>query len=483
MAWRALAGVVLCVTGAEALYADMGHFGAGPITLAWFGLIYPSLVAQYMGMTAVLVNNPQVLQGNPFRAAVPESLQWPMTVLSIVAAALASQSLISGVFSLLTQAHALGLLPRVLVRHTNPEEEGQVFIPEANVMLCLACISLCVGFGNSAAIGGAYGIAVTGTFIVTSVALVIAFRKVWRLSWLSIMLLGVPMLLIDIMFWTSNMMKIIPSGWVPLAIAFSMCTIMLTFSWGRHREREMATYPSEEQAKSLFGVDCGTTWIPSIASVDDLCAMLSSESISRTDAAAVFLTPAPRRVPRSLSVLASSFNSLPRVVVLLCVQIEQVPFICDERRYEFEDLDSENGLYQVILHFGYAEPLTVGRLAIQARLHRIVTEHSHRHPDLQLLVSHQRSLHFVEDLEAPMDAETPSVVDFPSMNTAPADTDVRRITFVFNKLHYVPVPGSGVLARMRVKLYNWLVLNSRKPISFFGLESCNAMEISSVRFM
>jgi len=454
MGWRALAGVVLCVTGAEALYADMGHFGAGPITLAWFGVVYPCLVLQYLGQSAVLISDPSALQANPFRAAVPEALRWPMVVLSVIAAALASQALISGVFSILSQAYALGYFPRILIRHTNPEERGQVFVPEANSLLCVLCILLCVSFRNSGALAGAYGIAVTGTFITTTLAVWIAARHVWQRSIPTTLALVMPMLAVDIMFWTSNMMKVLPSGWVPLALAAVMCLVMLTYHWGRQREEEANTKGALSRAS--------------------LAAMLASGEVLRTDAAAVFLTPSPLRLPRSLSVLASSFRSLPKVIVLFSVQVETVPFIAEDKRYRFTALPGGCGVYQMTLRLGYSEPFTSGRLAVKSRLRQAAAENLQAYPDLQLLM--------------PEEAGSPEVSAADSQQSddleeGTAGFDSRDITFVVNKLHYVAAPGSSRLVEAGVKLYSSLVLNARKSISFFGLDACRAMEISSVRFM
>ncbi|CAE7492816.1 kup [Symbiodinium natans] len=182
-AYRSIAGIVLCVTGAEALYADMGHFGPRPITTAWFTLVFPCLILQYMGQAIVLANDPKGVSDNPLYLTAPNhDFLWPLFLLAALAAVIASQALISGIFTLMSQAHALGLVPRLLVLHTNPDERGQVYIPEINWMLMTGCIMITLAFETSDALVAAYGIAVTGAFIFTTLLLFWVLRRATRTS-------------------------------------------------------------------------------------------------------------------------------------------------------------------------------------------------------------------------------------------------------------------------------------------------------------
>jgi KUP system potassium uptake protein len=424
-----------------------------------------------------------------------------MTILSVVAAILASQALICGVFSLLTQAHALGMFPRILVLHTNPDERGQVYVPEVNFALCALCIVLCIAFRNSTALAGAYGISVTGTFIVTTILLLMAFRYVWCWSWLAILPIIVPMLLVDLMFWSSNMAKVLSSGWVPLALAAVMCLLLMTYSWGRSRENHIVEPEKEERMKRVLKMTDSEgfrgAWVPSINDIETLSNVLHSGALQRSQTAAVFLTPELGKVPRSLSVLAQSFRSLPSVIVLLSVSTEAVPFIAEGDRSELKVLDADCGLYGIILRFGYAEPLTAERFALQQRLQSIVAENIETHPVLALWGDVRCKDGGIEQGTEQVDLsqDVPNDGEDIEMGAVVMDTAEGRterhvlyenqpgVTFIFNRLHYVPMPEQGLLKVARLRLYSWLVLNARKPIPFFGLEACNTMEISSVRFM
>src|SRR5215212_1701190 len=231
-AFIALGSVVLAVTGAEALYADMGHFGRSPIRRAWFFLVFPALTLNYLGQGALIVGDPRAIE-NPFYLTFPEWSRIPMVVLATVATVIASQAVISGAFSVTRQAVQLGFLPRLTIRHTSNEEEGQVFAPGINAGLFVAVVALVVGFGSSASLASAYGIAVTGTLAIDTILFFVVVRMLWRRP-LWVVLSGAgAFLLVDLAFFAANLPKVVHGGWFPLMIAAIVFTILITWQRGR----------------------------------------------------------------------------------------------------------------------------------------------------------------------------------------------------------------------------------------------------------
>jgi KUP system potassium uptake protein len=231
-AFFALGAVFLVVTGAEALYADMGHFGKRPIRLGWFTLVFPALVANYLGQGALLMSDPAAID-NPFYRLAPEGLVTPLIVLATAATVIASQALITGAFSLTMQAVQLGFLPRLRIDHTSPREIGQVYIGTVNYALMVACVLLVIAFGSSSNLAAAYGIAVTTTMVITTLLLYRVIRNRW--TWarpFAVALVGV-FLIIDVAFFSANVVKIPAGGWVPLVIAGVVFTVMVVWRNGR----------------------------------------------------------------------------------------------------------------------------------------------------------------------------------------------------------------------------------------------------------
>eukprot|EP00931_Biecheleriopsis_adriatica_P054744 TRINITY_DN3224_c0_g1_i1.p1 TRINITY_DN3224_c0_g1~~TRINITY_DN3224_c0_g1_i1.p1 ORF type:complete len:771 (+),score=117.82 TRINITY_DN3224_c0_g1_i1:81-2393(+) len=462
-AWRTLAGVVLCVTGAEALYADMGHFGAGPISTAWWLLVYPSLVLQYMGQAAVMIDEPSSVS-KPFFSAVPDELRWPVVILATLATIVASQAMITGLFSIMSQATAMKYMPRIKVLHTNADEQGQVYIPEVNWSLCAACIAITIAFKTSDRLTGAYGIAVTSTFLLTTILLFIVMRQVWRWPLLPAVLVVSPFFLLDVALWSSNILKIVGSGWVPVVISVAMCLLMHTHFWGRAREEAVMAQECQGEAEELGR----TGRAPSCFTVPGLLAEMSASDVVRGQKAVVFMTPHPERVPRTVSALASLLGYLPKVIVLLSVNFESVPFVSEGHRSTFKALGG--GIFSIILHFGYAEPLTFEQFSIRRTLARVLKNESARHSSLRMLALQVIPGPDGVDVEEAHDSEI---------------NEKCATTFVLHKLHYAVRSGDkhGFWDRIRISLYSFLVLNARRPISFFGLEGLETMEISVVRFL
>lgn len=313
-----LGSVVLAVTGGEALYADMGHFGVRPIRLAWTCFVLPSLVLGYLGQGALILRNAEAAE-NPFFALVPLGLPtYLLVLLSSAATVIASQALISGAFSLTRQAMLLGYLPRVTIKHTAYHTEGQIYIPEVNGMLAVGCILLVLTFRESVKLAAAYGIAVTGTMAITSVLYYIVIRHTWGWNkWKSMALLAL-FLTFDIPFLVANLFKFFEGGYVPMLIGAALIAGMLIWSRGRTAliERYSSRYPTMEAAK------------PSIAR--SLC--------SRVPGTAVFLSPSADHVPPMLVHHVERSRSLHETVILLTVQGASTPVVADHERYKLAAL-------------------------------------------------------------------------------------------------------------------------------------------------
>ena len=330
-----LGSVVLAVTGGEALYADMGHFGIRPIRTAWTFFVLPSLVLGYLGQGAMILRDPspRVIE-NPFFALVPPGVfTYLLVLLSSAATVIASQALISGAFSLTRQAMLLGYLPRVTIKHTAYHTEGQIYIPEVNSLLAVGCLLLVVTFRESVRLAAAYGIAVTGTMAITSVLYYIVVRYSWGWSkWRAGLLLAL-FLAIDIPFLIANLFKFFEGGYIPMLIGAALIAGMLIWSRGRTAlmEQYSSRYPTLEAAKPFI-----RRW---------LC--------SRVPGTAVFIAPSPDHVPPILVHHVERSRSLHEAVVLLTVQKESIPVVADESRYQFSELG--DGFYKLIVSFGYME--------------------------------------------------------------------------------------------------------------------------------
>ena len=233
LAFVALGSVVLALTGAEALYADMGHFGAGPVRLSWFALVLPALALNYFGQGALLLAHPGAVE-NPFFRMFPQWALVPMVLLATVAAVIASQAVISGAFSMTKQAIQLGFLPRMRITHTSTDEVGQIYVPAVNTALLIAVVAAVIGFGSSTALGAAYGIAVTGTMMITTFLTFYVLRYAWKVNLLPSLLATGIFFLIDLTFFCANLLKIVDGGWFPLALGALVFVGMLT--WARGRE-------------------------------------------------------------------------------------------------------------------------------------------------------------------------------------------------------------------------------------------------------
>jgi len=328
----ALGGIVLAITGCEALYADMGHFGRNPIRLAWFGYVSPALVLNYFGQGALLLSNPQAVD-NPFYRMLPAPLLIPMIMLASIATVIASQAVISGAFSMTREAIQLGFSPRMEIVHTSRQTRGQIYLPWINRLLLVLVIAAVLGFRSSEALAAAYGIAVTGTmFTTTCLALVVA-RRGWKWSRALVFAAGVVFLAIDVSLFSANAIKIEEGGWFPLALGLVALTVMTT--WRRGRELV------------LRGIkQSGLALAPFIESV-------SAHPPPRVSGTAIFLTPNAYAVPNALLHNLKHNKILHERNVLLTVETLEVPFAANSERTEITALG--NDFFRLVVRFGFAE--------------------------------------------------------------------------------------------------------------------------------
>lgn len=327
-----LGAVVLVLTGGEALYADLGHFGRRPIRLAWFGLVLPALMLNYFGQAALLLGTPQAA-ANPFYALVPRPLLYPMVAVATVATIVASQALISGAFSLTQQAVQLNYCPRVTIIHTSAREPGQIYVPEVNLGLMVACIWLVLTFRTASNLAAAYGIAVTGTMTITTIlfGMVALERWGWK-RWQVIGLCGL-FLVVDLAFFSANIIKFAEGGWFPIFVAILVFTLMTT--WNRGRARLTAILEESSLPMALFLED------------------VSKQLPVRVPGTAVFMTSELRGAPPVLLHHVKHNKVLHEQVILLSVQTEDVPYVSEDERISFEDFGQR--FYGVTARYGFME--------------------------------------------------------------------------------------------------------------------------------
>ncbi|HMG56389.1 MAG TPA: KUP/HAK/KT family potassium transporter, partial [Kofleriaceae bacterium] len=297
-AFLLLGSIVLCVTGCEALYADMGHFGRRPVRLAWFTVVFPAPVVNYFGQGALYLERGDAIT-NPFYEMFPAPLVIPMVVLATMAAIIASQALISGAFSLTNQAVQLGYLPRVMVVHTSHKQEGQIYVPEVNYLFMVACVGLVLAFQSSSNLAAAYGIAVTGTMSITSFLIFLVCLRKWKFSLGAALAIYVPLVAIDSAFLSANLVKLGAGGWFPLVVGIGMFTIMTT--WWRGRLELSKTMATGAIPDELFLADIAETKLP------------------RVSGTAVFMASSTDGMPNVLLHHVKHNKVLHRQVVLLSV--------------------------------------------------------------------------------------------------------------------------------------------------------------------
>jgi KUP system potassium uptake protein len=338
MAFFVLGAVVLCVTGAEALYADMGHFGARPIRITWLTFVLPCLILNYFGQGALMISDPSAIE-NPFFLLGPSWMRLPMVILATAATVIASQAVISGAFSMARQCMQLGFLPRMTVRHTSNQEEGQIYVPQVNTALAVGVVLLVLAFKTSDNLASAYGIAVTGTFLCTAILAMVVFRR--QFHWSRPAAVGVfgALFLVDTVFFAANSVKVVEGGWVPLVLGIAL-TGMMT-SWKRGRDILLSRWKQSSMPLAPF------------------LARLPQSRIIRVPGLAVFMTGNPDYVPTSLLHNLKHNKVLHENVLFVTVQNEDVPEVSQSRRAEVAELTS--GIHRVILRYGFMESPNIPR--------------------------------------------------------------------------------------------------------------------------
>jgi KUP system potassium uptake protein len=343
-AFVALGSVVLTVTGGEALYADMGHFGRAPIRRAWFALVFPALILQYAGQGALILRDPSAVE-NPFFLLMPEWSRIPVVVLATFATVIASQAVISGAFSLTRQAMLLGFLPRVTIRQTSREEVGQIYVPVVNWGIFAAVVALVVGFGSSQHLAAAYGIAVTGTMAIDTLLFFVVVHAVWHRSLRLAIAGGAAFLIVDLTFFAANVPKIEHGGWFALAIAAVIYITLITWQRGRAivtRNRTALEGPLR-------------TFVEEVKHADP--------PVYRPPRTGVFLNANPETTPLALRVNLDHNNTLHETVVIVSIVVERVPHIHEVQRAEVDDLGhADDGIVHVTARFGFLDDIDVPRM-------------------------------------------------------------------------------------------------------------------------
>ena len=328
----AVGAVVLAITGAEALYADMGHFGKPAIRIAWTGLVLPGLALNYLGQGALLLTNPAAVN-NPFYLSFPAQLLIPAVILATIATIIASQAVISGAYSITKQAIQLGFLPRMQILHTSANESGQIYIPGLNWLLLIAVIITAIAFQNSSNIAAAYGIAVTGTMLITTILTYFVLRHNWKYPvWLSLSATG-GFILLDLLLLASCSVKFFKGGWFPIALAIGIVVIMWTWKQGR-----------EILLQNIHKDD---------PKLEDFVNSIAKNTKVRTERTAIFLCANPTTVPQALMHNIKHNQVLHQTNLILTVVFADTPLITQDKRIDIEEIGS--GFWKVKLNYGFME--------------------------------------------------------------------------------------------------------------------------------
>ncbi|MGV2456364.1 potassium transporter Kup [Acinetobacter seifertii] len=374
MTFFVMGAVVLTVTGGEALYADMGHFGPVPIRLAWFFVVLPCLVLNYAGQGALLLRDPAAIE-NPFYLLVPQWALYPMIIMATMATVIASQAVISGVFSLARQAIQLGYLPRLSIKHTSESEEGQIYVPFLNWLLLIAIIILILIFKTSSNLASAYGLAVTLTMLCDTILVAIFIYSAWKWSWPKVVLLIIPFFILESVLVAATSLKVLSGGWVPLLIGGIAVTILMT--WKRGRELTFAKLEHDTLSLDLFVKSIGNSvhWVPGDA---------------------VFMTGTPNVVPHAMLHNIKHNKVLHQRNILVTVVIEDVPFVAPEERITTEALAEH--FYRIKIFYGFKDEMNVPKALMKA-YEQLGLEYDLMH--ISFFISRDRIVHSVGDGMSP----------------------------------------------------------------------------------
>ena len=410
LAFLAMGSVVLAVTGSEALYSDMGHFGRGPMRLSWFGFVMPCLLLNYFGQGAMIMDLPpdqaaQAIQ-SPFFFLASEEWRLPLVLLATVATFIASQAVISGAFSITHQAIQMGYIPRLSIRHTSETEGGQIYIPVVNWALMVAVIILVLTFQNSSNLASAYGIAVTGAVTIDTLLMAALFIGVWKWKWWYATPLVLIFLIVDGAYFAANLAKVPDGGWFPLMIGFIAFLLLTTWSRGRKLMRENMSehaLPVEIFAKS------------------------AKNSTMRVPGTAIFMTSSDSGVPSALLHNIKHNKVLHERVVILTVDIQDVPYVDPDKRCEFNDLG--DGFYRAVLHYGFME-------------------------------------------------ETNVPIGLKHMERCGGEFDMMHTSFFLSRQTLLPSDKPGMPV-WREKIFSWMLRNAASAMDFFKLPTNRVVELGS----
>ncbi len=337
----AMGAVVLSITGAEALYADMGHFGRSPIRRAWFWLVFPCLTLNYLGQGALILNNPATTS-NPFYLLAPRWAAFPLVVLATAATVIASQAVISGAFSVSRQAERLGYLPRLTVRHTSTVEGGQIYVPVVNWVLYGGVITLLLAFQSSERLATAYGLAVTGTFLLTTTIFLITAQARWAWTWWQLSLAGLGFGALELAFFAANLTKVLHGGWLPLVIAVVVATVMLTW-------RKGAAIVTRRR-RNLEG------------SFEAFLERLHSDPVTRVPGTAIFMHSSADTTPLALRENVKLNHVRHERIVIVRTISEVVPYVDRQDRIQWRSVgEPGDAMIQLDLHFGFQDPQNIPR--------------------------------------------------------------------------------------------------------------------------
>ena len=410
LAFLALGSVVLAVTGSEALYSDMGHFGRGPMRLSWFGFVMPCLLLNYFGQGAMILGLGDASAAeairNPFFFLAPETLRLPLVLLATAATFIASQAVISGAFSITHQAIQLGFVPRLSIRHTSDEHSGQIYIPVINWALMIAVIILVLTFRNSSNLASAYGIAVTGAVTLDTLLMAVLFIGVWKWKKLIAIPIVLVFLIVDGAYFAANLTKFFQGGWFPLLVGAIAFTILTTWSKGRKLMRQRMT----EVGLPL-----------------DIFAKSANSSTKRVGGTAIFMNSGSSGTPSALLHNIKHNKVLHDRVVVLTVQIADVPYVDPETRFEMQELGQ--GFYRVILHYGFME-----------------------------------------------ETDVPAALERQDMCGGPFE--MMKTSFFLSRQTLLTAEKPG-MAVWREKLFAWMMRNAATPMEFFRLPTNRVVELGS----
>jgi len=419
-----LAAVILVVTGGEALYADMGHFGRRPIRLAWFCVVLPALVLNYFGQGALLLNDPGSAR-NPFYALVPAWALYPMVGIATAAAVVASQALISGAFSLTRQAIQLGYSPRMKIIHTSSSTIGQIYIPTVNTILMVCCLGLVVAFQNASALALTYGVALSGTMTITTILFAIVMRRLWNWNWWKVGGITFLFLTVDLAFVGANMLKVPNGGWLPLLLAGLVYLLMSTWKKGRVR---------------LSGIVRENT-LPIELFLDDI----RRRQPYRVPGAAVFMTSDAEGAPPVLLHHLKHNKVLHEKVMLMSIHTEEIPQVPDRERVKCSELGE--GFYQVKAHYGFMET-----------------------PDVPEVL---RVLGRSEENGKPVPVKLANTTFYLGRETLIAIPTPKR------KSKGDRIPEGRRMSRLRKKLFILMTRNAQSATAYFGLPPNRVVELGA----